>query len=234
MMKIKNWVLIGALFFGEVVFADEVTNVLNKAIEYESKQSCQYTVRELYEDGSIKEDKTRRVLKKGQKELSQTQEGDFELNEGDVRSQVIDDKVIASKKVPDACRFLLKEYQAGRAQAKVKEQGNRITLKGKREDIRFEIEFLKEPPVILKMASEDDKGLVYTETRDYEFSKNEAIPKKKTIQNTVYRSGKRDGFYKKTFYYTDYEISEELNEEDVSTKSIKEKVFKKLKIGGAY
>lgn len=226
----KGWLLVGFFFLNGIVFADEVTELLKEALVHKAQQSCQYGVKEIYEYKGKREEKISRVLQKGGEELHQAQNGELELRVPGSRMRKQEEGVVVSQTLPEVCSFLLKEYKEGRVRAEVKEKEGRILLKGKRADIRFEVEFSKKPVVVLSIVTEDDDGFLYRELNEYDFSKKRPVPVKTSLKSAVYRLGKKEGVYEKTYYYTDY-VETELSEEDVSTHSVKENVFKKLKIG---
>lgn|GEM_PF-5511534 len=226
----KKVLLIGFLCtaFGASLHADAVTDLLQKASDYEDKLSVQYDVSESYErDNNAPVKSTYSVLKKGKKELIQDSDGKVRLKNADKETKIEQDKPITKPVMPSIIDLLLADYQSGSIKAKVSSGNNStILLKGKKDSLTFKATFSSSPVVLLDFECKDKNDHIVSEGKfDYDFSTDPVTVVKVTYSGDSLEKGKSTTTYKKTIKFSGYAKDEDLTDDQFAEDSVKNQKF---------
>jgi hypothetical protein len=211
-----------------VLHADEVTNLLNNAITYQNSLSAQYDVTETFQNDITHTTMTKKytVLKKGEDQLIQDENGAVRIRKGKKDKFLIQDRMVEYKAPSSNLEVFLAAYQAGQIKADVTSENNAIVLKGTRDNLNLKVEFSKEPLVVTSYETKNKQGKTVAEgSYTYDFSSEPAKLLKSIESGTVVENGKVISQYKKTLRYQNYSKNADVPDAAFNDEAVKNKNF---------
>lgn len=215
--------------------ADEVTDLINKAMTYESNQSVQYDVTETYQNDLTHKTTVKRyaVLKKGQNEVrTDADTGNLNVKKGGKQKFMVQGSVVESSTIGSIFSLFLDDYQSGKIKAMIVTKNETIVLKGTREGYKFKAVFSKDPVLLLACDSQDKTGDSFFEgDYSYDFNADPVRPVKAVESGTLVENGNVISKYKKKLEYKNYVKAIDLAEDVFSDETVtQQKVVKKVRV----
>ena len=217
------------------LYADEVTDLINKAMTYESNQSVQYEVTETYQNDLTHKTTVKRytVLKKGQNEVrTDADTGNLNVKKGGKQKFMVQGNMVESSDIGSIFAFFLADYQSGKIKAAIVTKNETIVLKGTREGYKFKAVFSKDPVLLLACDSQDKTGeSAFEGDYTYDFNADPVTPVKTVESGTLVENGVVISQYRKKLEYRNYVKAIDLTEDVFSDETVtQQKVVKKVRV----
>jgi hypothetical protein len=230
-MKITPRLIVLALFiFPGTVHANDTTDLIQKAITYQSTLSIHYDVIQTFKDELRNTASTSNysVLKKGAQERIQDKSGKITLKHGQKEKQLMNNNIVDVPVAPSFLESLLEYCKNGVTNATISTKNNKIVVKGKKDEASFKIVFHQEPVLLLEFeAKNKNEDNTLSWKCEYDFDSNPPKLLEETEASQVIQKGRVVAKYKKTLRYHHYTNTDTISESVFSENALKTNVSSK-------